>query len=224
MSRAERRSWVAHFLRNVLLWLVPIWGVWVLVTPFYNRVLLASAQNLLHATEHPSATQLLRQGDDDAVIARLEPPMGRLKRGFRVSDIHFHLVLLGALFLGVPRVPWRDRLAHLGWALLATVFFDVLVVFSRVKVAYATELGSWSLRHYGPWARNMYGLLHHLLDLPFKLSLPFALWAVVYLSLLLPVGITALGARSRERGSRDRKTTAAAGSRRARAGGGRHAS
>ncbi len=179
------RSWVLRFLRNVLLWLIPVWVVWALFTPFYNRLLLAGAQNLLHLTEYPSATQLLVQGTHDAVIARIEPPLGRLQHGFRVTDIHFHLVLLAALFLAVPRVPWRERLGHLGWALLVTVFFDMFVVFSKVKVAYATQLGNWSLEHYGPLARNAWGLLHHLLDLPFKLALPFALWAAFYLPLLL---------------------------------------
>lgn len=193
MTRSDRpdpggpgdRSWVLRFLRNVLLWLIPIWVVWALFTPFYNRLLLAGAQNLLHLTEYPSATQLLVQGTHDAVIARIEPPLGRLQHGFRVTDIHFHLVLLAALFLAVPRVPWRERLGHLGWALLVTVFFDMFVVFSKVKVAYATQLGNWSLEHYGPLARNAWGLLHHLLDLPFKLALPFALWAAFYLPLLL---------------------------------------
>jgi hypothetical protein len=181
----SERNWVTLFLRNVLLWLIPAWVVWVLFTSFYNRFLLASAQNLLHLTEYPSVTQLLQQGQDDALIARLEPPLGRLPHGFRVTDIHFHLVLLLALFLAVPRVPWRERLGHLGWALLVTVFFDIFVVFCKVKVAYATELGSWSLAHYGPFARNAWGLLHHLLDLPFKLALPFALWTAFYLPLLL---------------------------------------
>jgi hypothetical protein len=187
MTRPDRpgRSWVLPFLRNVLLWLIPVWVVWALFTPFYNRLLLAGAQNLLHLTEYPSATQLLVQGTHDAVIARIEPPLGRLQHGFRVTDIHFHLVLLAALFLAVPRVPWRERLGHLGWALLVTVFFDIFVVFSKVKVAYATQLGNWSLEHYGPLARNAWGLLHHLLDLPFKLALPFALWAAFYLPLLL---------------------------------------
>jgi hypothetical protein len=192
MSRPERepkargeRVWVAPFVRNVLLWLVPAFLVWALFTPFYNRFLLAGGQNLLHLTEYPSATQLLQQGTHDAVIARQEPPLGRLPHGFRVTDIHFHLVLLAALFLAVPRVPWRERLGNFGWALLVTVFFDIFVVFCKVKVAYATELGNWSREHYGPFARNAWGLLHHLLDLPLKLALPFALWAAFYLPLLL---------------------------------------
>lgn len=182
-SRAER-PWALLFVRNVLLWLVPAFLVWALFTAFYNRFLLAGAQNLLHLTEYPSATQFVQQGTHDAIIARQQPPLGRLPHGFRVTDIHFHLVLLAALFLAVPRLPWRDRLGNFGWALLITIFFDLFVVFTKVKAAYATELGSWSLEHYGPFARNAWGLLHHLLDLPMKLALPFALWAVFYLPLL----------------------------------------
>lgn len=182
----EERPWALLFVRNVVLWLVPAFLVWVLFTAFYNRFLLASAQNLLHLTEYPSATQFVQQGTHDALIARQQPPLGRLPHGFRVTDVHFHLVLLAALFLAVPRVPWRERLGNLGLALLVTIFFDIFLVFTKVKVAYATELGRFSLEQYGPFARNAWGLLHHLLDLPFKLALPFALWAVFYLPQLSP--------------------------------------
>jgi hypothetical protein len=99
--------------------------------------------------------------------------------------VHFHLVLTAALFLAVPRVPARRKLEALGWALFATVAFDVLAVVAETEATYAVRLGDWSLRHYGPWARNLYGLAGHLLGLPMKLALPFALWAGFHLRLLL---------------------------------------
>ena len=37
-----------------------------------------------------------------------------------------------------------------------------------MKFVYATQLGAWSLAHYGAFARNFWGLGKHLLDLPFK--------------------------------------------------------
>jgi hypothetical protein len=181
-GRADR-PWLPRFLRNVLLWLVPVWAMWAILTPGYNRFLLASGQNLLHWTEHPNATVLTPQGPHDAVITHLN--LGKLRQGFRVTDLHFHLVLLLALFLAVPDVPWRDRLGHLGWAVLFTIFFDIFLVFFTVKAIYATQLEGWSVAHYGPFARNAYGLLHHLLDLPGKLGLPLMLWAAFYLPLLL---------------------------------------
>jgi hypothetical protein len=174
----------AALLRNVLLWLVPAWAAWALVTPFYNRFLLRNAGHLLHLTERPDRTVLYPHPGSrhDAYVARLDfPPARRLVRAIRVTDVHFHLVLTAALFLAVPRVPWRERLANLGWAALATAGFDVVLLAVQVKSIYATQLGAWSLAHHGAWARNVYGLAGHLLGLPLKLGFPFALWAGFYL-------------------------------------------
>ncbi len=179
-------SWTPRFIRNVLLWLLPVWALWALVTPAYNRFLLSAGSSLLHLSERPAVTVFHFNDAHDATVERRDFPPGRALAGpgFRVTDLHFHLVLLGALFLAVPGVPWRRRLENLGWAVLATVFFDILLVFLYVKFLYATQLGSWSLAHYGPLARNVYGLGKHLLDLPGKLALPLVLWAAFYLRLL----------------------------------------
>lgn len=182
----ERRNWAARLIRNVLLALIPVWLVWSLLTPVYNRVLLASARNLLHLTESPNVTDLPRRDEHFAYIQRLDfTPAKSLVHSFRVTDLHFHFVLLGALFLAVPGIPWRERLGNFGVACLITVFFDIFLLFFYVKFVYATQLGDWSLAHYGPFARNFWGLGKHLLDLPFKLSLPLVLWAAFYLKPLL---------------------------------------
>lgn len=183
-----RGAWAARFTRNVLLLLLPVWALWAAATPAYNGFLLAGGANLLHLSESPPVTIFHRNDAHFASVERRDFPPGKALVGpaLRVTDLHFHLVLLGALFLAVPAVPWRRRLESLAWALLVAVFFDLALVFFYVKFLYATQLGSWSLGHYGPWARNFYGLTKHLLDLPFKLALPFALWAGFYLRLVLP--------------------------------------
>lgn len=184
------RAPLPHLLRGVLLWLVPVWALWTAATPAYNRFLLGSAENLVRLTESPDVTDLHRHPDNrhDAYVQRRDfPPAKSLVHAFRVTDVHFHLVLLGALFLGVPGLPWRQKLGNLGVALLVAVFFHLILIFFVVKSVYATQLGAWSLEHYGPFARNAYGLGRHLLDLPFKLALPFALWAAFYLPAVLPV-------------------------------------
>jgi hypothetical protein len=181
-AKAPHRSWAVTFIRNALLWLPPVALLWVLVTPVYNRFLLGSAENLVQWTESPDTTDLLRKDVHFAYVSRRDfPPSKSLVHSFRVTDVHFHLVMLGALFLAVPRVPWRKRLENLGWALLITIFFDIFLIFFYVKFAYATRLGAWSLAHYGAFARNFWALGKHLLDLPFKFSLPFLLWAGFYL-------------------------------------------
>lgn len=179
-------SWAGRLVRNVLLWTIPAWAAWMLLTPVYNRFLLTAAENLLQISESPNVTDLFPRGRHDALIVRRDfPPAKSLVQSFRVTDLHFHLVLLAALFLAVPDVPWRKRLENLGWAVLVTVFFDLFLCFFVVKATYATRLGAWSLAHYGPFARNFYGLVRHLLDLPFKLGLPLLLWAGFYLGRML---------------------------------------
>ncbi len=180
-AKSPRRSWALQFILNALLWVVPVALVWLVATPVYNRFLLGSAENLVRLTESPSVTNLLRKDDHFAYVQRRDfPPAKSLVHSFRVTDVHFHLLMLGILFLAVPRVPWRRRLESLGWAVLITVFFDIFLIFFYVKFTYATQLGAWSLAHYGPFARNFWGLGKHLLDLPFKFSLPFLLWAGFY--------------------------------------------
>ena len=179
-------SWAGRLVRNVLLWTIPAWAAWMLLTPLYNRFLLTAAENLLQISESPNVTDLYPRGRHDAYVVRRDfPPPRSLAHSFRVTDLHFHLVLLAALFLAVPDVPWRKRLENLGWAVLVTVFFDLFLCFFVVKAAYATGLGAWSLEHYGPFARNFYGLTRHLLDLPFKLGLPLLLWSGFYLGRMM---------------------------------------
>jgi|ERR687895_1937335 hypothetical protein len=181
-AKAPQRSWAHLFIRNCLLWLLPSALLWVLATPFYNQFLLVSAENFVHLIESPDVTDLVRRGAHFAFVSRRDfPPSRSLVHSFRVTDVHFHLVMLMALFLAVPRIPWRRRMENLGWALLITVFFDIVLVFFLVEFAYTTRLGAWSLDHYGAFARNFWGLGKHLLDLPFKFSLPFLLWAGFYL-------------------------------------------
>jgi hypothetical protein len=182
----RRSSWAGRLIRNVLLWIVPVWLVWMAITPIYNRFLATAGENLLLMTESPNVTDLLVQGAHTAHVQRRDfPPSRSLVGSIRVTDLHFHLVLLATLFLAVPGVPWRERLSNLAWALLIAVVFHLLLLFFWVKFVYATQLGAWSVAHYGPFARNLFGLGKHLLDLPFKLALPLILWAGFYIGRML---------------------------------------
>ena len=55
-----------------------------------------------------------------------------------------------------------------------------ILVFRTGHHARRLKLGAWSNEHYGPVAQNLWGFGKHLLDLPFKLALPFILWAGFY--------------------------------------------
>ncbi len=180
--RSAASNWALRLARNVA-WILPLVAVvWVLITPFYNRFLTVSAERLVRLTESPAQTHLALRDGEWAVASRADfgTRTQDIKRD-RVTDVHFNLLLLATLFLAVPAVPNGERFTNLGWAVLIAVFFHIGLLFLLVKFTYATQLGDYSLEHYGEFARNAYGLLAHLMDLPFKFALPLILWTAFYL-------------------------------------------
>jgi hypothetical protein len=188
-GRSPGRSFsVGRLFRNLALAVLPAIFFWLLITPHYHRFLTFAGANLVRWTESPAVTRLNPALEDHhyAWIDRADfPPARRRVGSMRMTDLHFPLVLLTTLFLAIPGVPWRERLTNLGWVLLAMVFFHLTLVLFHVKFVYATQLGAWSGENYGPFARNFWGLGKHLLDLPLKLALPFALWVGFYYPRLL---------------------------------------
>lgn len=174
-------SWAARLVRRLLLWLLPAVLFWVIITPYYNRFLAVAGEWSTRATEFPAVTQLHIQETHQLLVTRSDL-LGKdgFVYKFRLTDLHFNLILTLALFLAVPRISQQRRMENLGWALLASVVFHILVLFFFVKFVYSTQLGAWSNEHYGPVAQNVWGFGKHLLDLPFKLALPFMLWAAFY--------------------------------------------
>jgi len=186
-SPAGGRLDLRRFLRNVLLWLLPVLAAWAVATPYYNRLLVTVAALPFKLIESPNITQLLPTDAHYIVVSRRDFPPARFNLyRIRVTDLHFPTVLLGAFFLAVPGVGFGRRLRNLGLASLISAAFHVLLLILWVQFVYATQLGSWSAEHYGPFAREAWGLAKHVLDLPVKLALPFALWAAFYLPRLLP--------------------------------------
>ena len=183
---ATRPRWGLRLVRNLALWAAPVALAWMAATPYYNLFLAHAGERASRLTERPAVTRVDLSQRHEAVVSRTDTRAGgRLPYRLRLTDVHFPLVLLVALFLAVPDVPWRARLANLGYALLLAALFHVLDVFFWVKFIYATQLGDWSLREHGPFARNFWGMGKHLLDLPVKLALPLLLWGWFYLGHLL---------------------------------------
>ncbi len=58
--------------------------------------------------------------------------------------------------------------------------FHLVLTALSAEFVYATQLGDWSLAHYGPWARNVIGLTKHVTDLPLKLAMPLILWVAFF--------------------------------------------
>ncbi len=183
-----------RFLKNLLLWFIPVVAVWLLLTPIYNRFLTRATENLVKLTESPNHTSL-RTHDDHHFLIYRDDVRGQTSTGHvgsvRVTDTQFPLLFLSVLFLAVPGIPFKQRAQALGWALLIAVFFHIVSLLFWVKFFYATQLGSWSAQNYGAFGQNFWGLGKHLLDLPFKFALPLILWCAFFFEQLT-------GARERE--------------------------
>jgi hypothetical protein len=185
-----------RFLYQVGLWLVPSILLWIVITPFYNRFLRESAENVVRLSERPAVTHLYaapkseQHANQDIHYLVITRDDYSSKKGFlysvRTTDLHFPLVYLWATFMAVPGIPWRTRLARTGWATLIQVFFHLILLVFWVKFAYATQLGDWSEAHYGFYGQTFWGLGKHLLDLPFKFGLPLILFAGYYWDWLAP--------------------------------------
>jgi len=161
--------------------MLPAVVFWILITPFYNRFLSLAGEKLTRGTEFPAVTRLDLQDAHFLFVTRSDVSgKDGFVYKFRLTDVHFNLILTVALFLAIPAVDSRRRAENLGWALLISVLFHLLVLFFVVKFVYSTQLGSWSDAHYGAFAQNFWGFGKHLLDLPFKLALPFILWVGFY--------------------------------------------
>jgi hypothetical protein len=181
-SRPQRRGWALRLARNLAFTAPIAMLLWLLASPFLSLFVAKAAERLTRLAERPAVTRIELSQGEDALISRADTRAGgRLPYRVRVTDIHFPLVLLIAIFLATPDVGAGERFANLGYALLIILFFFIIDLFFWVKFAYATQLGAWSAARYGPFARNFWGLGKHVLDLPVKLALPFALWAAFYL-------------------------------------------
>jgi hypothetical protein len=179
-ARPSRAAWAVRLARGVLLWAIPCGVVWVLATPIYNRLLAGWAERLVRLSERPAVSRVEMQDEHYAAIRRSDYAGDKHLYRIRVTDLHFNLILTGALFAAVPGIERKRRLTNLGWALFASVLFHVLLFFFFVKFVYSTQLGAFSSQHYGAFAQNFWGLGKHMLDLAFKFALPLILWAGFY--------------------------------------------
>ena len=139
--------------------------LWLLATPFHSRFPSAAGERLARAGVFPAVTRLYIQETHYLLVTRsdMSGKQGFIYK-FRVTDLHFTLILTVALFLAVPAVERRRRAENLGWALLLSVLFHLLVLFFVVKFVYATQLGAWSNENYGAVAQNLWGFGKHLLE------------------------------------------------------------
>lgn len=151
-------------------------AIWAMLSPLYDRVIARAAEVTIRAFEKPEVTRL-RTGDDQyATVDRSDFDPRSKRPAISIRDLTFNFVLLAALFASGKR-PFSDR--NIAGFLIAAVILCITHVFgvvAEVMSIYVAKLGVWSTVHYGPFARNFWGVANHFYRLVLMYAIAFALW------------------------------------------------
>lgn len=150
-------------------------ALWFGAAEPYHRTLATPAQALIRAFESPSVTRL-RAEKLEVIVDREDFPPSSPRPGIPAQDLDFNVAILTALF-ATARHPFSDRsLRRLGAALALLWASHVAALVFSVESLYATELGPWSVAHYGVLARNLWATGHHFYRIAGMFAIPFVLW------------------------------------------------
>ena len=152
--------------------------LWVLLTPFYDRVMAAGAEAVMHAFERPNVTRLRPADDGFVTVDRADFDPRSKRPAIPIKDLTFNIALLTALF--AAKRTFSDR--NIGGFLVAAAALSlthILAVITEVMSIYVAKLGMWSEVHYSDLERNVWGVANHSYRLVLMYAIAFALWFVL---------------------------------------------
>lgn len=166
-------------LRRLPLALLLAVGVWLVLRPIYNPVLVWVTQGVARLAEYPRATVITVDGSH-AIIGRsdLRSDSGRLK--YSLTQVHFNVVPFLALCFALPAALQQGGWRRLGGALGVLAGSHVFTLLLQVKAFFAFNLGPWSAVHYSDLERNLIGGARYFFDIPVTFALPLILWIAAY--------------------------------------------
>ena len=165
----------ASFLKRLPLTLVLAMLLWALLRPVMDHAVAGLAEILIRSFEYPKVTRLEVERHC-ANILRSDFRSDSVIPSVPLTEIHFNLIVLLALYFALPR-PWsREHLEKLfmGWCIL--YLSQTINLLLHVKCLYALSLGDWSQQNYSNFARDFYGFWRYFTDLPGRFSFPFVIW------------------------------------------------
>jgi hypothetical protein len=149
--------------------------IWVAASSLYNRAIIAGAEAILRAFEHPAVTKLEPNGDY-VTVNRTDFDPRSPHPGLPVIDLTFNWVLLTALF-AIDERPFSDRnVRGFFLASLLMAVTHVLALATEIQSIYVLRLGPWSRAHYGDFARNFWGAANHGYRFVIMFAIAFGLW------------------------------------------------
>jgi len=170
------RDPLRHFLARLPLGLLVGMLLWLLLLrPVLDVTTSKLAEVLIRAFEYPKVTRLvvsnhrveIRRADFRSTSGIPTVPL---------TEIHFHTIVLLALYFALPHPFRRRNLERLFMAWATLYLSQSLNLLFHVKTLYAIGLGEWSRVHYSDLSRNLWGFLQYFTDLPGRFSFPFLFW------------------------------------------------
>ncbi|HEY6146468.1 MAG TPA: hypothetical protein VIZ69_02185 [Thermoanaerobaculia bacterium] len=146
-------------------------GLWLALSPAYERAVSGSAEAVLRVLERPAVTRLSARGGE-ILVDRADFPPAAPRPGLPAADLHFNFVILASLLAA----SWPVRQGRIALALLALFAVHVAALCCQVESLYATRLGPWSEANYGVVARNFWATAFHAYQIAGRFAAPFAIW------------------------------------------------
>lgn len=170
-----RSSAAAAFLRRLPLTLFIAILVWLTLRPVFDTAVTGLAEVLIRSFEFPRVTRL-ETIDHRTQVFRSDFRSDSGIPTIPLTEIHFNMIVLLALFLALPKRFSKKNLERLMMAWFLLYLTQTLNLFLHVKCIYALNLGEWSRQTYSDFSRNFYGFWRYFTDLPGRFSFPFVFW------------------------------------------------
>jgi len=151
-------------------------AVWLLLSPLYDRFIARATEMTMRTFERPPVTRLKVAEDHYVTVDRTDFDPRSKRPAIPLRDLTFNFLLLTALF-AISKRPFSDR--NIVGLLIAAAILAVTHVFgavAEVMSIYVSKLGLWSTVHYGPIARNFWGVANHFYRLVLMYAIAFSLW------------------------------------------------
>lgn len=151
-------------------------ALWTLMSPLYDRLVSAVAEQTMRAFEKPAVTRLRPASDNYVTVDRSDFDPRSKRPAISVRDLTFNVILLVALFAAGPR-PFADR--NIGAFLVSCVLLwltHIVAVITEVMSIYVAKLGPWSLVHYTDFDRNIWGVANHAYRVVLMYAFAFGFW------------------------------------------------
>lgn len=177
------------FLARLLFFFALVYVLWEPFAPAYTKLLGVLTQVVVSATElfgssaTRGATTVIARGNGIFFLHRLFPQLEA--PGIPGDWVQANMVLLLPLMLATPAPTLKARAGRLALAIAVAMGLQVLGLVVTIKTTWASDLGRFSVIHYGWLQRKVYQFTDAFFQSFDTQLFPVAIWAGIHLRQLM---------------------------------------